>query len=156
MYRKLLTTSLALAFAASSALAQNVTLVLTETIVVTTGSAVYTTTSQSSYLAPTPTASASPTTYTIVVGQGGTLTFTPNNITASVGDTVEFFYDPKNHTATQSNFGNPCEPLEDSTGVVGFSSGFQPTTVNGSSPGFSLTINNSLPIWIYCAQKKTN
>jgi len=60
------------------------------------------------------------------------LVFNPNNITAAVGDTVEFIFNPKNHSVTQSSFAQPCTPLSG-----GFDTGFLPVT-NG-------TDNSSLP-----------
>lgn len=74
--------------------------------------------------APTPT--SQPIDHKISVGAGG-LVFSPSNISASIGDTVTFeFETPKtNHTATQSSFSHPCQPLADTstTGQVGFDAG---------------------------------
>lgn len=50
----------------------------------------------------------------------------------------------------QSNFGDPCHPL--STG--GFSSGFVPTAVSPSGATFQIVVNDTKPIWFYCAQTK--
>jgi plastocyanin len=73
--------------------------------------------------------SASPTStmatdHKVVVG-GSTLTFTPANITAQVGDTVTFQFMQKNHTATQSTFADPCRALTSTStsGQIGFDSG---------------------------------
>ena len=72
-------------------------------------------------LAPTP--ATVPMDHKITVGANGLLAYNPPNITASIGDTVTFEFHQKNHTVTQSNFLNPCEPLEASTGTAGFKSG---------------------------------
>jgi plastocyanin len=58
----------------------------------------------------------------IDVGLNG-LAFTPNNVTAGVGTTLEFVYHPKKHSVSQSSFTAPCVPLEG-----GFNSGFVPVT----------------------------
>jgi hypothetical protein len=82
------------------------------------------------------------------------LTYSPNNFNASVGDTIAFMFSPKNHTVTQSNFASPCEPLSVSTGTEGINTGFtHATTVSQNVTGFSFTVNDTNPIWLYCAQK---
>ncbi|KAK3324092.1 hypothetical protein B0T19DRAFT_463982 [Cercophora scortea] len=81
------------------------------------------------------------------VGLDG-LTFTPNNITELPRTVVEFSFNPKNHSVVQSNFANPCQPLEGG----GFSSGFIPTTVSPSGALFDIVIPDTKPIWFYCAQ----
>jgi len=104
------------------------------------------------------------TTHTIVVGVNETevnvngvmemlpLTYTPANITAAVGDTVTFMFPAGAHSATSSNFSTPCTP----NGA--FDSGIQLIPVNASSnasfvaPTFSIVINDTTPIWGYCAQ----
>lgn len=81
--------------------------------------------------------------------------YTPSNITAQPGDTVTFQFMTKNHTATQSSFPVPCRPLADSStsGQVGFDSGFMPVAANASAfPTYTITINNSSPVWVYCRQ----
>lgn len=54
----------------------------------------------------------------------------------------------QNHTVTQSSFKDPCHPL--SSG--GFFSGFVPTKDSPSSTTFTITVQNSNPIWFYCSQ----
>ncbi|PPQ94915.1 LOW QUALITY PROTEIN: hypothetical protein CVT25_004401 [Psilocybe cyanescens] len=100
--------------------------------------------------APTPT--ANPIDHTIQVGENG-LTYTESNITASIGDTVTFVFHAKNHTVTQSSFLKPCIPLLESTGVQGFASGFKPVAADATDlPTFTITINDTAPIWGYCGQ----
>ncbi|KAJ7067235.1 hypothetical protein C8F01DRAFT_1247615 [Mycena amicta] len=87
-----------------------------------------------------------------VGGAGGTPTFTPNNVNASVGDTVVFEFSgiPGNHTVTQSTLASPCEPVAN-----GFDSGWVQisNTSTAAPPTFSLTITNaSVPIWFFCKQ----
>jgi plastocyanin len=66
---------------------------------------------------------ASAKTIRIDVGQSG-LTFTPNDITAAVGDILEFHYHPTNHSVVAADFATPCKPKAEG----GFYSGFFPTT----------------------------
>ncbi|KAE9367354.1 Cupredoxin [Stipitochalara longipes BDJ] len=82
----------------------------------------------------------------VTVGDGGLLKFVPNDIQANVGDQIEFSFFAKNHSVTQSSFADPCHPLAN-----GFFSTFIPT--NGTSDEvFTITVNDTKPIWIYCAQ----
>ena len=55
----------------------------------------------------------------IDVGEDG-FTFEPNTVTADVGDQLQFHFYPTNHSATSSDFSNPCNP----SASGGFSSGF--------------------------------
>ncbi|WVQ97870.1 hypothetical protein IAU59_004986 [Kwoniella sp. CBS 9459] len=81
----------------------------------------------------------------VMVGQNGTKSFIPNQVTAAEGDTVQFMFVAGNHTATQSTFASPCTN-------EGFDSGFVPG--NATNPtSYSILVNNaSKPIWVYCAQ----
>ncbi|KAI0094609.1 hypothetical protein BDY19DRAFT_913727 [Irpex rosettiformis] len=84
-----------------------------------------------------------------VGGPNGTLTFTPEALSANVGDQVVFHFHPKNHTVTQSSFANPCgqEP-------GGFNSGFMPVAANQTDnfPTYTITVNDTKPIWVFCDQ----
>ncbi|TVY82172.1 putative GPI-anchored cupredoxin [Lachnellula suecica] len=77
------------------------------------------------------------------------LVYTPNDITASVGDSVEFDFFPANHTVTQSSFADPCHPL-----AGGFFSGFVPTNASTLGSTFTITVKDTKPVWIYCSQIK--
>jgi hypothetical protein len=59
---------------------------------------------------------------------------------------------PQNHSVTQSSFGNPCHPLASG----GFFSGFVPTMESPSSTTFTITVNDTNPIWFYCGQTLGN
>jgi len=155
---KILTTSLVLTFA-SLALAQTTEIVTeTDTVTVTfTPSATDTTdttesTSTSSFSAPTSTSSAPPVIHTVIVAFNGTLTYNPNNFNASVGDEVAFYFNPRNHSVTQSSFEDPCQSLEDTTGIPGFDSGLVPTQVDLDTASFTLVINDTDPVWAFCKQ----
>ncbi|KAF9521070.1 hypothetical protein BS47DRAFT_1311040 [Hydnum rufescens UP504] len=102
---------------------------------------------------PSPPAANPPVIHDIIVGANNTLTFTPSNITAQPNDTVRFNFVAKNHTATQSTFSNPCVAGL-AGGIPGFDSGFMPVAANTSGfPTFSITVNNTSPIWVYCKQR---
>lgn len=68
-------------------------------------------------------ASTTPTDHLILVGDGGSLTYNPPNITAQVGDTITFQFKAKNHTVSQSSFAAPCRLLAATSGTPGFDSG---------------------------------
>lgn len=98
--------------------------------------------------------SGTSTDHQVVVG-GSTLTYTPSNITAQVGDTVTFQFMQKNHTATQSTFANPCRALTltSTSGQVGFDSGFMAVASTATTfPTYTVKINDTAPIWVYCKQ----
>jgi len=128
---------------------------VTDTI--TLGTDVWTTT-YSSYPnspGPTPVSATGNTIEVIVGGPNGNLTFTPSRVSASPRDTIKFTFHVKNHTVTQSSFSAPCLPLtSNTTGTrIGFDSGFMPVGANATEfPTYSLTINDTAPIWAYCAQ----
>lgn len=85
----------------------------------------------------------------VQVGAGGKLAYSPEAISAKVGDQVVFHFNAKNHTVTQSSFASPCGKKDG-----GVNSGFQPVPANQTDnlPTFTVTVNNTDPIWIYCAQ----
>jgi len=107
---------------------------------------------------PSPTASPAPAggkTIEVIVGGTGNLSFTPSRVSASPQDTVKFIFHVKNHTVTQSSFSAPCMPLTDNTtGTrIGFNSGYMPVGADATDfPTWSLTVNDTSPIWAYCAQ----
>lgn len=80
------------------------------------------------------------------VGENG-LVFSPDTLTAATGDTVVFHFYPGAHSVAQSTFASPCQPL--SGGI--WSGVFSPTSGEDSNV-FEVTIANTDPIWIYCAQ----
>jgi plastocyanin len=95
--------------------------------------------------------------HVVTVGLNGTLTFSPDTVTAAVGDMVQFQFVAGNHTATQSTFANPCQPIAAHSNVTGFHSGFQPAAASkamGMTSTYTVAINNTTPIWVYCAQAK--
>jgi len=124
---------------------------------VTLGTDVWTTT-YSSYPnspAPTPVSATGNTIEVIVGGPNGNLSFTPSRVSAAPRDTIKFIFNVKNHTVTQSSFSAPCLPLTNQTTQtrIGFNSGFMPVGSDTTDfPTYSITINDTAPIWAYCAQ----
>ncbi|KAG6360760.1 hypothetical protein INS49_011826 [Diaporthe citri] len=86
------------------------------------------------------------------------LVYTPDNIKANPGEMVQFQFVAGNHTVTQSTFDQPCAPISTiQTNVTGFHSGYQPAAASketGMIPTYTVMINDSKPIWLYCAQGK--
>jgi plastocyanin len=124
---------------------------------VTLGNDVWTTT-YSSYPGspgPTPISSTGNTIEVVVGGAGGNLSFTPSRVSASPRDTIKFIFQVKNHTVIQSSFAAPCLPMTNKTTGqrTGFNSGFFPVAADATNfPTWSLTINDTSPIWAYCGQ----
>ena len=65
------------------------------------------------------------------VGKGG-LIFSPNNITAEKGDSIQFTFYPQSHTVVESTFDKPCNYK---SGGIFSGDGF--LTSNGPSVRFS-------------------
>lgn len=85
----------------------------------------------------------------------GSLTFSPETITAAVGDLVQFHFYPRNHSLAQSTFDNPCQPMPQTNGTIGFWSGFMPVTSESTTmPVFSVVVKDTAPMWFYCATGK--
>ncbi|ORY58243.1 Cupredoxin [Pseudomassariella vexata] len=92
---------------------------------------------------------ASATKYSVHVGKGGQLKFDPETLTAQVGDEITYQFFARNHSVTQSSFAEPCKPQSG-----GFFSGFTPSpSADVTAPTtFTITVNDTNPIWIYCGQ----
>lgn len=86
-------------------------------------------------------------THSVVAGLGG-LHFDPENVVANIGDIVEVHYLPKNHSFAQSSFDSPCVPINNNA----IFSGFQPTTSGQAPDVFQVVVNDTQPLWFYCAQ----
>jgi len=101
-------------------------------------------------------AASSITVHVVQVGAAnGTLAYFPNNIKAAVGDMVQFQFAPNNHTVTQSTFDAPCQPIAMNSNVTGVYSGFMPVTASATeTPTYTILVNNTTPMWLYCSQGK--
>ncbi|KAI8203257.1 hypothetical protein K4K52_005656, partial [Colletotrichum sp. SAR 10_76] len=106
-------------------------------------------TTTASAAAASSSSSASGTVHVVKVGESG-LTFSPNDVKAAVGDTVEFHFYPKAHSVAQSSFDKPCEPLSNGT-ATGFFSGPVPVSSGEGADVFSVKVDDASPKWFYCA-----
>jgi len=90
-----------------------------------------------------------------VSGTTNSLTYTPNNVTAAVGDMVQFQFGVGNHTVTQSTFDAPCMPISMMSNVTGVYSGFMPVAAGATTvPTYTILVNATTPMWVYCSQGK--
>ncbi|KAJ3560957.1 hypothetical protein NPX13_g9122 [Xylaria arbuscula] len=89
----------------------------------------------------------------IVVAVGkGSFSFTPNTITANPGDEIVFEFWSRGHSVARSAFGFPCMPYEYIlTDQTGFWSGFMDDVTPTERPTFSITVNDTEPVFFYCA-----
>jgi len=90
------------------------------------------------------------------VGKGGALgtaAYSPDTITAAVGDMVQWQFAGGMHSVVQSNFDDPCVPIENiNKSMAGFYSGtMQASGSTTDMATFSVMINSTAPMWIYCA-----
>jgi len=86
--------------------------------------------------------------FTVTVGVNGTLRYEPQYVNAQMNDTIEFVFDPKNHTLTQSTYEQPCLPVPGGT-----DSGYKPNNGTGPEPTFIVTVTDNSSTWFHCAQK---
>ncbi|KAK1995961.1 Cupredoxin [Colletotrichum falcatum] len=92
---------------------------------------------------------AAQATHHVTVGGPAGLVFVPDQIKANIGDMVVFTFMSQNHTATQSTFAKPCDPL-----AGGMNSGFMANPNNSVNPPpqVAMQVMVSDPLWFYCAQ----
>ncbi|RDW74960.1 hypothetical protein BP6252_06102 [Coleophoma cylindrospora] len=107
-------------------------------------------------LASAKSAASNVTVHVVKVGSSnGTLKYSPDNLTAAVGDMVQFQFAPANHTVTQSTFDQPCQPVAMNSNVTGIFSGFMPVSASATTaPTYTIMVNNTTPMWLYCSQGK--
>jgi len=87
----------------------------------------------------------------VQVGAGGKLAYDPEFVNANPGDIINFIFNPKNHTVTQSSFDTPCvaQPGGAKTGFVPVAAG----TAAGDLPVQQFTVpEGNTPLWFYCGQ----
>lgn len=72
---------------------------------------------------------AAAATHTVIVGGASGFVYTPETVSAAIGDMIVFNFESKNHTLTQSAFATPCEKL-----AGGMNSGFVPNVNNTITP----------------------
>ncbi|KAJ8059649.1 hypothetical protein OCU04_011298 [Sclerotinia nivalis] len=97
----------------------------------------------------TVTQGAGAATHTVTVGGAAGTVYTPDTVSAAVGDMVVFNFEAKNHTLTQSGFATPCEKL-----AGGMDTGFVPNVDNAINPPPSMAVQvmTDTPQWFYCRQ----
>lgn len=93
-----------------------------------------------------------------VSGTGASaLKFSPEKLTAAVGDMVQFQFRAGNHSVVQSSFDSPCAPIAQSANTTGFFSGYQLVSASeamGMIPTYTVMVADKKPIWAYCSQAK--
>ncbi|QSZ32083.1 hypothetical protein DSL72_001652 [Monilinia vaccinii-corymbosi] len=94
-------------------------------------------------------AAAVAATHTVTVGGASGLVYTPETVSAAVGDMVVFNFESQNHSLTQSTFATPCEKL-----ATGMDTGFLPNVNNTITPAPAMAIQllTDGPQWFYCRQ----
>ncbi|GAB1312998.1 hypothetical protein MFIFM68171_03208 [Madurella fahalii] len=138
--------------AATTVLGQASTVTVTQTVVggVATAPPAVVTESGTPVVAPPATSVVvGGATHSVTVGGPQGLAFSPQQLEATVGDTVIFTFLSQNHTATQSAFDTPCQPLEG-----GMDSGFQanPNNTINPPPQVAMQVMVDTPLWFYCRQ----
>ncbi|KAF9463424.1 hypothetical protein BDZ94DRAFT_1258774 [Collybia nuda] len=90
--------------------------------------------------------------HAVTIGLNNTLTFTPNQLVAAIGDTITFTVVARNHSTTTTNFsGKVCPPPPGGVGATGWDSGFM-SDLDGSLPHFTYTVVDTLPHFAACMQ----
>ncbi|TGJ86763.1 hypothetical protein E0Z10_g1980 [Xylaria hypoxylon] len=86
------------------------------------------------------------------------LAFTPNNIKAAAGDMIQFQFLNGNHSVVQSNFDNPCTPIQalvkNATGMFSGYMDVAASEATGMIPTYTMEVANDKPLWLYCSQGK--
>ncbi|KAK9248612.1 Cupredoxin [Lipomyces tetrasporus] len=93
------------------------------------------------------------TVHNVSVGEGA-LDYTPNTISAKVGDFVVFTFLSGTHGVAQASYDSPCLPYSDSTegaGKTGLYSGLI-TPIRNYDPTYTIRIDTTDPIWFYCPE----
>jgi plastocyanin len=82
--------------------------------------------------------------------------FTPNNIKVPAGDMIQFQFLGGNHSVVQSNFDNPCTPIQSHVAnATGMFSGYMNVAASagtGMIPIYTMMVQDEKPIWLYCSQ----
>lgn len=77
----------------------------------------------------------------MATGMAAVLGYSPEAITANVGDVVLFQFMQKNHTVTQSTFDAPCNKMEG-----GMDSGFMPNPEGKAGVTWNMTVPSADPL----------
>ena len=87
-------------------------------------------------------------THEVKIGSSG-LNMEPDTLTAAPGDLINFHFFAQNHSIAQSSFDKPCEPITSGTDAI--FSGFFPISKGESDKVFSMRVNSTDAIWLYCS-----
>ena len=101
--------------------------------------------SSSSSATPASASAVSGKIHKVTVGKDSSLLFSPDSVTAAVGDFIEWHFYMGTHSVVQGVFSTPCAP---STGAF-VSGGFRTTTEENANV-FRVQVNSTDPIWYYC------
>ncbi len=86
------------------------------------------------------------------------LAFYPDNLKADAGDMIQFQFLAGNHSVVQSNFDNPCTPIQAIVAnQTGMFSGYMDVAASadtGMIPVYTVEVANDKPLWVYCSQGK--
>ncbi|GAP88979.1 putative extracellular serine-rich protein [Rosellinia necatrix] len=86
------------------------------------------------------------------------LAFHPDNLKADVGDMIQFQFLAGNHSVVQSNFDNPCTPIQlHNASATGMFSGYMDVAASADSgmiPVYTMEVKAATPLWVYCSQGK--
>ncbi|KAI0399221.1 hypothetical protein F4802DRAFT_590632 [Xylaria palmicola] len=86
------------------------------------------------------------------------LAFYPDNLKAAVGDMIQFQFLAGNHSVVQSNFDNPCTPIQqhvaDQKGMFSGYMNVAASAATGMIPVYTMEVKNTNPLWLYCSQGK--
>ncbi|KAI0441504.1 hypothetical protein F4803DRAFT_523294 [Xylaria telfairii] len=86
------------------------------------------------------------------------LAFYPDNLKAAVGDMISFQFLAGNHSVVQSNFDNPCTPIQQHvTNQTGLFSGYMNVAASASTgmiPTYTVEVTTDKPLWVFCSQAK--
>ncbi|KAI1358814.1 Cupredoxin [Xylaria arbuscula] len=91
-----------------------------------------------------------------VSSANGTKAFYPDNLSADVGDMIQFQFLAGNHSVVQSNFDNPCIPIQAiNSSATGMFSGYMDVAASESTgmiPVYTMEVKAATPVWLYCSQ----
>ncbi|KAI0485406.1 hypothetical protein F4859DRAFT_511604 [Xylaria cf. heliscus] len=86
------------------------------------------------------------------------LAFYPDNLKADVGDMISFQFLAGNHSVVQSNFDNPCTPIQqhvaNQTGMFSGYMNVAASAATGMIPTYTVEVTSDKPLWVYCSQGK--
>ncbi|KAI1293310.1 hypothetical protein F5Y03DRAFT_331271 [Xylaria venustula] len=91
-----------------------------------------------------------------VSSSNNSLAFYPDNLKANQGDMIQFQFLAGNHSVVQSNFDNPCTPIQAHVAnATGMFSGYMNVAASantGMIPVYTMEVTTTTPIWLYCSQ----